>query len=216
MIVVHFVEEQEEIMNNVRLIWATPQAEKHILYMARVSSEHQDSSDTRLLKYLINHKHWSPFEMCNFCVEIITSRAISAQILRHRSFSFQEFSQRYAENTSVISYEPRRQDSKNRQNSIDDIKEEDKEWWNEVCYRMARASKSIYNSAVEKGIAKECARMILPMATETKIYMNGNLRSWLHYLEIRCDESTQLEHRLIALQIKEIFKKEFPIIGDLL
>ncbi len=201
---------------SVKLVWATPDAEKHILYMARVSSSDQKSSNTRLLNYLVNHGHWSPFEMCNMCVEIVTSRAISAQILRHRSFSFQEFSQRYAENTKVLRTPIRRQDTKNRQNSIDDLEEKDKLWW-AICQRdISDRALVMYKNALERGIAKECARMILPMATETKLYMNGNLRSWLHYLQLRCDIATQLEHRIIANDIKEIFKTTFPTLGTIL
>lgn len=199
----------------VRLVWATPDAEKHVLYMARVSSENQDSSNTRLLNYLVKHEHWSPFEMCNMCVEIITSRAISAQILRHRSFSFQEFSQRYAENTDIVNYEIRRQDTKNRQNSIDDMSHEDQVWWAVTQRDIADRALAMYQAALKRGIAKECARMILPMSTETKIYMNGNLRSWMHYIRLRCDVSTQLEHRLIAEEIKTIFKNQFPTISTL-
>lgn len=203
-------------MSRVRLIWATTEAEKHVLYMARVSSNNQDSSDTRLLNYLVNHGHWSPLEMCNMCVEIITSRAISTQLLRHRSFSFQEFSQRYAENNAVSLYPARRQDVKNRQNSIDDLDDETLDWFTKIQELTYTQAFSRYNKALEKGIAKECARFLLPMATETKLYMNGTLRSWIHYFQLRCDKSTQLEHREIALEIRDIFVREFPIIGKLL
>lgn len=202
---------------NVKLIWATPDAEKHIMYCARVSNPaNQDSDDTRLLKYCFNHKHWSIFEMASMCVEIITSRAISAQILRHKSFSFQEFSQRYAESTGVITYEARRQDTKNRQNSIDDLSHSDLIQWRKLQDDVKQASIYAYNIALAMGIAKECARMLLPLATETKLYMSGTLRSWIHYFQLRCDEATQKEHRDIALAVKEIFRKEFPIIGELL
>lgn len=200
---------------NVKLVWATPDAEKHILYMARVSSGNQDSSDTRLLSYLIRNKHWSPFEMVNMCVEINTSRAISAQILRHRSFSFQEFSQRYAETNSTVSYEARRQDTKSRQNSIDDLPQETLDWFLSAQGNMEAKALNLYTEALKRGIAKECARMLLPMASSTKLYMNGNVRSWLHYLDLRTDVSTQLEHREIALEIKEIFIQQFPFIGDM-
>lgn len=201
---------------NVKLIWTTKDAEKLIAYMARVSSNNQDSEDLKLLNYLVKHKHWSPFEMCNMCVEIVTSRAISAQILRHKSFNFQEFSQRYAENTEIVTYPPRRQDVKNRQNSIDDITEDAKQWWlDEQRYAQENAI-ALYKEALSKGIAKECARMVLPMATQTKLYMSGTLRSWIHYLQLRCAEDTQLEHRDVASKIKEIFQQEFPTIGKLL
>lgn len=199
-------------MSNVKLIWATPDAEKHILYMARVSSPKQDSSDTRLLTYLLKHKHVSPFEMANMCVEINTSRAISAQILRHRSFSFQEFSQRYAENTGILGYAARRQDTKNRQNSLDDLPMEVNEWFQIEQLSLFQNAMDLYQQAINKGIAKECARMVLPMATATKLYMNGTLRSWIHYLESRTHEATQLEHREIALEIEAIFAEQFPII----
>lgn len=199
-------------MSNVKLIWITPEAEKNILYCSRVSSPNQDSSDTRLLGYLINHKHVSPFEMANMCVEINTSRAIAAQILRHRSFSFQEFSQRYSEVGDVQLYRARRQDTKNRQNSIDDLPYSDLLWFNQAQDTVAHTALALYETAIHKGIAKECARMLLPMATNTKLYMNGTIRSWLHYLESRTHESTQLEHREIALEIEEIFKEQLPTI----
>lgn len=201
---------------SVKLIWATPDAEKHILYMARVSSPHQDSNDTRLLSYLLKHKHWSPFEMVGMCLEIITTRDISAQMIRHRSFSFQEFSQRYAEATEIISAKPRRQDLKNRQNSTDDLPEDVKQWWDIKYGDVTRYAQYIYNQALEKGIAKECARKILPMNTETKLYMNGTLRSWIHYFQLRCSKDTQLEHREVALDAKKIFSEQFPIIFEAL
>lgn len=200
----------------IKLIWVTPEAEKQILYMARVSSNDQNSNDTKLLKYLVTHGHWSPFEMCNMCVEIITSRAISAQILRHRSFQFQEFSQRYAASTTICRYSVRRQDNKNRQNSFADLSDAAKIWWDQTQEQIEDISLSLYGKALELGIAKECARMVLPMATETKLYMNGTLRSWIHYLNARCDVSTQLEHREIANKIKELFKEQFPIISEAL
>lgn len=199
---------------DVKLIWVTPDAEKHILYMARVSSNNQESSDTRLLKYLVNHKHWSPFEMVNMCVEINTSRAISAQILRHRSFSFQEFSQRYAETQEIVKYPARRQDHKNRQNSINDVSLITQQWFSEAQDYINNKSMAVYRLALEKGIAKECARFLLPMSSKTKLYMNGNIRSWIHYLSLRCDPATQLEHREIAYAIRDIFIKQFPIISE--
>ncbi len=203
-------------MSNVNLIWVTPDAEKLVLYMARVSSNDQESTDTRLLNYLIKHQHWSPFEMVNMCVELHTTRDISAQIIRHRSFSFQEFSQRYAEATEIVRTMPRRQDIKNRQNSINDLPIETHDWWARAQSKLIREIEYIYNTALKKGIAKESARRLLPMATATKIYMNGSVRSWIHYFELRCHESTQLEHREVATQIKEVFKEEFPIISEAL
>jgi thymidylate synthase (FAD) len=209
---------------NVELTWLTPNAEEMIVKMARVSAPaNQDNMDTapRLLKYLIKHKHWSPFEMANMCVEIETTRAISPQILRHRSFSFQEFSQRYAsaaEMGGIIMPHLRSQDYKNRQNSNDDLKERlGGEKLASFYRRMSTIledSKHLYNEMVSEGVAKESARFVLPLATPTRLYMNGTLRSWIHYLQLRCDSGTQLEHREIAEAIKRIFCKEFPIIGE--
>ena len=201
---------------SAKLIWITPDAEKLIAYCARVSSNNQDNPKIeRLLKYCIKNSHWSIFEMCNMCIEINTTRAISAQILRHRSFSYQEFSQRYAEVESKPDYfDLRRQDIKNRQNSIDDISEETKKkLYNSVRMTLLDIDRC-YQGLLDNGVAKECARMILPMNSPTKLYMNGNIRSWIHYLRVRCGNGTQKEHIDIALQIKEIFKKELPIIFE--
>lgn len=205
-------------MHNVELVWITPDAEKIIAYCARVSNpKNQDNENIEgLLKYCVKNKHWSIFEMAHMCVEITTSRAISAQILRHRSFSFQEFSQRYAENTAVVSYDARRQDLKNRQNSIDDLSDDVKRAFKLYQQWISRSALSAYEWALENGIAKECARMMLPMSTETRLYMSGSIRSWIHYLELRCDKATQLEHRVIADEIKDILKEQLSIIGDLL
>jgi len=195
----------------VNLISITPEAEKNIAYCARVSSFHQDKPKySKLIKYLIDHKHWSPFEMATMTIEIVTSRAIAQQILRHRSFSFQEFSQRYAAATSFETYPARRQDIKNRQNSIDDMSEEDKQWFQEVQNEVQEQCERLYNHAIKRGIAKEQARFLLPLSTTTKLYMTGNIRSWIHYLELRCDEDTQLEHREIAQAIQSIFREQFP------
>ncbi len=201
-------------MRNVKLIWTTPDAEKHIAYCARVSSPHQDSPDLNLLKYCYDHKHYSIFEMASMCVEIETTRAISAQLIRHKSFNFQEFSQRYSANIEVLSQVARRQDNKNRQNSIDDLSDEVLDWWKEAEDKIYGLSLATYKEALDKGIAKESARMLLPMATKTKLYMTGSIRSWIHYCEVRCDVSTQLEHRLIALEIKELLKQQCPTIGQ--
>jgi len=200
----------------VSLIWITPDSEKLIAYCARVSSKNQDNPNIKgLLKYCIREGHWSIFEMCNMCIEINTTRAISAQILRHRSFSFQEFSQRYAKVEKKPDYfDLRRQDHKNRQNSIDDISEETKKKLNNSVRMTLIEIDRCYQNLLNNGIAKECARMILPMNSPTKLYMNGNIRSWIHYLKVRCDPSTQKEHRDIALKIKDIFEKEMPIIYD--
>jgi thymidylate synthase (FAD) len=207
-------------MGNVKLIWATPNAEQLIVKMARVSAPaNQDNMDTapRLLNYLIKHKHWSPYEMANLCVEIETTRGISAQILRHRSFSFQEFSQRYADvgelGSSIVPH-LRRQDGKNRQNSIDDLSSDVIAGYYRRIGHLFEDAEHLYREMVSAGVAKECARNVLPIATKTRMYMNGTLRSYIHYLQVRTHESTQLEHRQIAEQIKDIFCEQFPIIGE--
>ncbi len=188
-----------------------------IAYCARVSSPHQETPDyEKLLAYCIAHKHWSVFEMVDMTVEIVTSRAISPQILRHKSFQFQEFSQRYAKAQEIERYQPRRQDSKNRQNSLNDLDLATKTWFDEAQERIARLTLEEYNKALEKGIAKECARVLLPMATQTKLYMKGSVRSWIHYLEVRTDKSTQQEHQEIALEIKKIFMTQFPVTASAL
>jgi thymidylate synthase (FAD) len=209
---------------NVQLIWSTPKAEEMIVKMARVSApKNQDNMDTapRLLRYLINNKHWSPFEMANMCVEIETTRAISPQILRHRSFSFQEFSQRYADTKelgSAVVPHLRRQDFKNRQNSTDDLVNKLGPDVLGSFYRrtsqLFEEAEHLYSEMISVGIAKECARSILPLSTRTKLFMNGTLRSWIHYLQLRCDSGTQFEHREIAEGIKQIFCAEFPVIGE--
>ena len=189
-----------------------------VAYCARVSNpSNQLNSETneKLVKYLIKHQHWSPLEMVNACLEINTTRDIAHQIVRHRSFSFQEFSQRYAKVEKKPDYfDLRRQDHKNRQNSIDDISEETKKKLNNSVRMTLIEIDRCYQNLLNNGIAKECARMILPMNSPTKLYMNGNIRSWIHYLKVRCDPSTQKEHRDIALKIKDIFEKEMPIIYD--
>lgn len=200
----------------VQLVWVTPNAEELIMKMARVSSTAPDSKDTRLLGYLINHKHWSPFEMCNMCVEIDTTRDISSQLLRHKSFNFQEFSQRYAEISSVAMPSPRKQDTKNRQNSTDNLSKEVSDWWCERFKVLSHLVSSFYDESLKRGIAKECARAIMPMASKTKLYVNGNLRSWIHYFDLRCHKSTQLEHREIAKEIRRIFNIQFPILAEVL
>jgi thymidylate synthase (FAD) len=183
-----------------------------IAYCARVSSPHQESADyEKLLAYCIRNRHWSIFEMADMTVEIITSRAISPQILRHKSFCFQEFSMRYAQAQTIERYEPRRQDVKNRQNSLDDLPPETVEWFDRAQEQMAKESMALYEEALEKGIAKECARALLPLATQTKLYMKGSIRSWIHYLEVRTDPSTQKEHRDIADAVRKIFMEQFPV-----
>lgn len=205
-------------MGSVKLISVTPDAEKTLAYIARVSSPHQNNPEIAgLLKYMIKHKHWSPFEMANMVVEIRTSRAIAQQILRHRSFHFQEFSQRYALTQNYIVYHARRQDEKNRQNSIDNMSLVDQGWFAAAQMDIAQKAGKVYQQAIDRGIAKECARFVLPLNTETKLYMNGNLRSWIHYIQLRSPEhGTQKEHSDIASEIKEIFIEQFPVISEAL
>ena len=186
-------------------------AEDLISYCARVSNpSNQLNTETapKLLKYLITHKHFSPYEMVNMCVEVKTSRAIAAQILRHRSFSFQEFSQRYSQSTSFEDIEWRLQGKTNRQVGDEDV-DLSPELKDEVDTTLATC-KELYDKLIDKGLAKECARMVLPLTTSTTLYMTGNIRSWLFYLELRTKEDTQKEHRIIAEEIKKIFIKEFP------
>ena len=182
--------------------------------MARVSNpSNQNNTQTsaRLIKYLIDHKHWSPFEMVNMCVSIETTRSIAAQILRHRSFSFQEFSQRYAEVTLRPEIpEMRRQDLKNRQNSVDDLSLETLAECDQLVASALVTSYRAYNKLLEFGVAKECAREVLPLATPTTLYMNGTIRSWLHYIDLRTSNGTQKEHALIAAQIQDILYSKVP------
>lgn len=188
-------------------------------YITRVSNpNNQLNMETipKLLAYCIKHKHWSPFEHAYLTLEIETSRGIAAQILRHRSFTFQEFSQRYASVNQFELYPARRQDVKNRQNSIDDMSEEDRKWFEDEQFKMCAEAMDRYNEALKRGVAKEQARFLLPLSTRTTIYMTGNLRSWIHYIELRADKATQLEHREIAEECKKIFKQEFPDIAEAL
>ena len=200
----------------VKLISIPANAEYIITYCARVSSKRQDNPNIKgLLKYCIKHGHWSIFELSNMVIEIETTRAISAQIIRHRSLNCQELSQRYAKivESPVIPH-LRLQDHKNRQNSIDAV---DPFVANKLIKKMEILYKDIdiiYNELLDNGIAKECARGILPMNSKTRLYVNGNIRSWVHYLQARTHPSSQREHREIALEIKEIFKKELPIIYE--
>ncbi len=201
-------------MSNVKLVWATPEAEKLIAYMARVSNPaNQDNHETasKLLKYLMKNAHWSPFEMASMCVEIETTRDIARQILRHRSFSFQEFSQRYAESEAWEYSEARLQDEKNRQNSIEVQDRELQQYWMEQQQFALIAAKNAYRNALSNGIAKEVARKVLPEGlTMSRMYMSGTLRSWIHYCQIRCDQATQKEHREVADKCKLILKELIP------
>lgn len=201
----------------IELVNITPDAERAMAYMARVSSSNQDNPDiANLLKYCLDHGHWSVFEQAHATFEIITSRMISAQILRHRSFTFQEFSQRYAEAQSYISYTARRQDTKNRQNSIDDLPDEVKNEWLMRQQNNWQNAMRDYSWALSQGIAKECARAVLPMQTATRLYMTGSIRSWIHYFQVRCAKGTQQEHRALALDMRRELAKHLPIIAEAL
>jgi thymidylate synthase (FAD) len=192
-------------------------AEDIIAYCARVSNpSNQQNVKTapKLLKFLIKHGHWSPFELANMCVEIKTSRGIAAQILRHRSFSFQEFSQRYSEAQQLEELELRSPAEKNRQSSSDTLDKQHEAY--KIANASMEAAMNSYKHLLEIGVAKECARGILPLATETTMYMNGTVRSWIHYIGLRAKENTQKEHRDIANEIKSIFTQQFPNISEAL
>ena len=205
-------------MHSAKLVWITPNAEALIGKIARVSNPtNEDNPEVeKLIRYLIKHKHWSPFEMASMCVQINTTRAISPQILRHRSFTFQEFSQRYAIPTDTFATvlpELRRQDYDNRQNSIDDLEEETQEYYQQRIDVHFRESVRLYESLLHSGVAKECARSVLPINTVTKLYMSGTIRSWLHYVALRGDNGTQKEHMSIARSVGEILDTELPLIS---
>lgn len=214
--------EFEFMKPEVKLISVTPDAEKHMAYCARVSNPANQENEkfSGLLKYCIQHQHWSIFEQASMTVEINTTRGIAAQILRHRSFTYQEFSQRYADSTLLSKTIPlpelRRQDEKNRQNSIDDIPA----YLNLVLTEEIRAhfeqSMRIYNRLLEKGVAKECARFVLPLATPTRLYMTGSVRSWITYIALREKNGTQKEHMDIAKLCKQIFAEQFPTTAEAL
>lgn len=203
-------------MTAISLVHVTPNAERLIAYCARVSNPANQASEEfdRLLRYCVKHGHWSVFEMASMCVEIETSRAISAQIMRHRSFSFQEFSQRYAAQEAMPDVpDVRMQDPANRQSSHETDDEYTKDWWQKHCAEAYKAAYDIYKRALLMGVAKEVARMVLPMATPTRVYMHGTIRSWIHYLDVRTHEHTQKEHRDVADQIKGVFCCELPNIA---
>ena len=200
--------------HTVQLVHHTTNGDSLVAYMARVSNpanQHNTETSAKLISYLIKHKHWSPFEMVNMCVEINTTRSIAAQILRHRSFSFQEFSQRYADATQLgtgVMPELRLQDTKNRQNSIE-VEEEDLFLKDRIRY-LYKHAQQVYEALLEAGVAKECAREVLPLSTPTRLYMNGTLRSWIHYCDLRCANGTQKEHKLIADQVKQLIAMCYP------
>jgi thymidylate synthase (FAD) len=202
---------------NVTFVHCSPGAEKLVVKMARVSNpSNQENWETgpKLLKYCLDHKHFSIFEMCSLCLKIDTERDISAQILRHRSFSFQEFSTRYARAMPATIPNLRMQDLKNRQNSTDNLDFNTQEYYDEQIRYQYADIKELYDQMIADGVAKECARRILPLSTQTTLYMHGTLRSWIHYINVRTDPGTQLEHRLIAESCKQIFIEQFPTIGE--
>jgi thymidylate synthase (FAD) len=196
-------------------------AQELIAFCARVSNPsnqfNMETSD-KLIKYLVKHKHWSPLEMVSLCLEITTTRDIARQILRHRSFSFQEFSQRYADPTKDLNFvlrEARLQDPKNRQNSVPADNPQLMAFWEERQRRVINEAKAAYQWAVENGVAKEQARAVLPEGLiESRLYMNGTLRSWVHFVELRSANGTQLEHQLVAKECARVIQEVFPIIGD--
>jgi len=208
-------------MSRVQLITSTPNAEKSMAYIARVSNpKNQDNDDfTKLIGYCIKNEHWSVFEQAYMTLQIETTRGIAAQILRHRSFTFQEFSQRYADSMQLGEIpipELRRQDNKNRQNSISDLPEEIVKAFNNKIKVQFNQNKELYEEMLEAGIAKECARFVLPLATPTRIYMTGSCRSWIHYINLRTGHGTQKEHMEIAQECKNIFSKEYPVVSSAL
>ena len=209
----------------VKLVSITPDAEKTMAYIARVSNPNNQENEkySGLLKYCIKHNHWSVFEQSSMTVEIETTRAIAAQILRHRSFTFQEFSQRYADtnllkdkDVTIPIPEFRRQDTKNRQNSIDDLDPDVVDKLQRQTKTLFSSAQSLYKQMVEQGGAKECARMVLPLATPTRIYMTGSCRSWVHYINLRSAHGTQKEHMVIAEAVRDVFVEQFPAVSEAL
>ena len=206
---------------NVRLVSITPDAEKTMAYIARVSNpSNQDNENfAGLLRYCIKHQHWSVFEQSSMTLEIETTRGLAAQILRHRSFTFQEFSQRYADSNllgEIELPELRRQDTKNRQNSIDDLDPAIVEKLEKQMNTLFSSSLALYNQMLESGVAKECARFVLPLATPTRLYMTGSCRSWVHYINLRSAHGTQKEHMDIAEACRKVFTEQFPSVSEAL
>lgn len=199
-------------------VHSTPNGDDLVAYMARVSNpSNQNNTETsgKLIQYLIKHKHWSPFEMVSMCVEINTTRAIAAQILRHRSFSFQEFSQRYSKPTEIgtpVLPELRLQSAKNRQSSTDPIDPIVGDLLHQRVERLYEESLRVYSTLINAGVAKECARDVLPLSTPTRLFMHGTLRSWIHYCDLRCSPDTQLEHRKIAQDCLKLIEEHFPVV----
>ena len=205
----------------VKLVSVTPDAEQLMAYIARVSNpSNQDNEKyAGLLKYCIKHNHWSVFEQSTMTLEIETTRAIAAQILRHRSFTFQEFSQRYAASTALGEIdlpELRKQDLKNRQNSTDDLDPKTVEKFERQMITLFSSAKGLYTQMLDAGVAKECARMVLPLCTPTRIYMTGSCRSWIHYINLRSAHGTQKEHMVIAEGCRKVFTEQFPAVSEAL
>ena len=208
-------------MEKVKVVSVTPDAEKTMAYIARVSNPANQENDnfSGLLKYCIQHEHWSVFEQSSMTLEIETTRAIAAQILRHRSFTFQEFSQRYAKSNELGKIELpdlRRQDDKNRQNSIDDLDPFVRQKLEAQMITLFSSSQALFNQMIEHGVAKECARMVLPLCTPTRIYMTGSCRSWIHYINLRSSHGTQKEHMEIAEECRKVFTEQFPVVSKAL
>ena len=207
---------------SVKLISVTPDAEKMMAYVARVSNPNNQENPNyaKLLGYCIKHNHWSVFEQAFMTLEIETTRGLAAQVLRHRSFTYQEFSQRYADSSLLADQVPmfdlRRQDTKNRQNSIDDIDDYVKQEFEIKIRRHFDEAMVLYQSMLDSGIAKECARFVLPLATPTRMYMSGSVRSWIHYITLRSANGTQKEHMEIAEACKKIFVEQFPTCAEAL
>ena len=205
----------------VSLVSITPDAEKTMAHIARVSNpNNQDNPNyAGLLRYCIKHNHWSVFEQSSMTLQIETTRAIAAQILRHRSFTFQEFSQRYAQSNELGEIELpdlRRQDAKNRQNSTDDLDPFVKQKLEAQMITLFSSAQALYNQMINEGVAKECARMVLPLCTPTKIYMTGSWRSWIHYIDLRSAHGTQKEHMDIAEACRKVFTEQFPTVSEAL
>ena len=208
--------------NNVKLVSVTPDAEKLMAYVARVSNPKNQDNDkfAGLLKYCIKHGHWSVFEQAFMTVEINTTRGLAAQILRHRSFTYQEFSQRYADSSMLGDQIPlpelRRQDEKNRQNSTDDMNPRTVNHYNRKMEQHFKQGMKLYQNMLKDGVAKECARFVLPLATPTRIYMSGSVRSWIHYVDLRSAHGTQKEHMAVAEGVRSIFAEQFPTVAQAL
>jgi len=209
-------------MTAVKLISVTPDAEKHMAYCARVSNPNNQENEnfSGLLRYCITHQHWSIFEQATMTLEINTTRGIAAQVLRHRSFTYQEFSQRYADSSllgdTIPLPELRRQDTKNRQNSIDDVDPYTVQKYEILMQHHFKEAMNLYQKMLDDGIAKECARFVLPLATPTRLYMTGSVRSWIHYIDLRSGHGTQKEHMDIANGAKSIFCEQFPAVAEAL